>query len=38
MAEAIDGARFEVIEHAAHLIVVSHAEQVNHLLLDHLAG
>jgi 3-oxoadipate enol-lactonase len=38
VAKAIDGARFEVIENAAHLIVVSHAEQVNHLLLDHLAG
>lgn len=38
VAAAIPGARFEVIEDAAHLIVVSHADQVNHLLLDHLAG
>lgn len=38
VAGAIPGARFEVIEDAAHLIVVTHADQVNHLLLDHLAG
>jgi 3-oxoadipate enol-lactonase len=38
VAEAIPGARFEVIENAAHLIAVTHPDQVNQLLLDHLAG
>jgi 3-oxoadipate enol-lactonase len=38
VAEAIGGSRFEVIENAAHLIAVTHADQVNHLLLDHLAA
>jgi 3-oxoadipate enol-lactonase len=38
VAGQIPGARFEVIEAAAHLIVVSHADRVNGLLLDHLAG
>jgi 3-oxoadipate enol-lactonase len=36
VAETIPGARFEVIENAAHLIAVSHADQVNALLLEHL--
>lgn len=36
LAEAIPGARFEVIENAAHLITVSHPDQVNALLLEHL--
>jgi 3-oxoadipate enol-lactonase len=38
VAKAIPGARFEVIEDAAHLIAVTHADQVNALLLDHLAS
>jgi len=38
LAQAIPGARFEVIDGAAHLIAVSHADQVNQLLLDHLTG
>jgi 3-oxoadipate enol-lactonase len=38
VAGQIPGARFEVIEDAAHLVVVSHADRVNGLLLDHLAG
>lgn len=38
VAKSIAGARFEVIEDAAHLITVSHADRVDHLLLDHLAG
>jgi 3-oxoadipate enol-lactonase len=38
VAHAIPGARFEVIEDAAHLIVATHADRVNRLLLDHLAG
>jgi 3-oxoadipate enol-lactonase len=38
VANGIAGARFEVIEDAAHLIAVTHVDQVNHLLLDHLAG
>jgi 3-oxoadipate enol-lactonase len=37
LAEAIPGARFEVLEKAAHLIAVSHADDVNTLLLEHLA-
>jgi 3-oxoadipate enol-lactonase len=37
VANAIPGSRFEVIEDAAHLVTVSHPDQVNQLLLDHLA-
>jgi 3-oxoadipate enol-lactonase len=36
LAEAIPGARLEVIEHAAHLVNVSHPDQINPLLLAHL--
>ena len=37
LAAAIPGARFEVLDDAAHLIAVSHADRVNSLLLEHLA-
>ena len=36
LAAAIPGARFEVLDDAAHLIAVSHADRVNSLLLEHL--
>jgi 3-oxoadipate enol-lactonase len=36
LAEEIPGARLEVIEHAAHLVNVSHPDQINSLLLAHL--
>jgi 3-oxoadipate enol-lactonase len=36
LAEAIPGARLEIIEHAAHLVNVSHPDQINPLLLAHL--
>jgi 3-oxoadipate enol-lactonase len=37
-AQAIPGARFEVLEDAGHLVAVTHPDQVNRLLLDHLAA
>jgi 3-oxoadipate enol-lactonase len=36
LAGVIPGARFELLEGAAHLIAVSHADQVNKFLLEHL--
>ena len=36
VAKSIPGSRFEGIEDAAHLIAVSHSDQINQLLLDHL--
>jgi 3-oxoadipate enol-lactonase len=36
IAEAVDGARFELVERARHLANVERADEVNRLLLDHL--
>jgi 3-oxoadipate enol-lactonase len=36
LAAAIPGVRFEVLDEAAHLVTVSHADRVNSLLLEHL--
>ena len=35
-AQQIPGARFELIEDAAHLVAVSHADQVDRLIVEHL--
>jgi 3-oxoadipate enol-lactonase len=37
LAAAIPGARLEVIEDAAHLVAVSHADRITALLLEHLS-
>lgn len=35
-AQQIPGARFELIEDAAHLVAVSHADRINELIVEHL--
>ena len=37
LATGIPGARLEVIEDAAHLVAVSHADRITALVLEHLA-
>jgi 3-oxoadipate enol-lactonase len=37
IAEAVPGARFEVLDPAAHLASVERAEEVNHLIAEHLS-